>query len=103
MIGEIKKIFESEELKLFLTIVSISVLVIFVNLGMADGFSLLKLRDVFFQVSSIISTTGYSTVDFDKWPLFSKMVLLSIMFVGGCAGSTAGGLKVSRIGILLKT
>lgn len=61
------------------------------------------IRDVFFTVSSIVSTTGYSTADFDKWPLFSKTILLFLMFMGGCAGSTAGGLKVSRVVILMKS
>ncbi len=56
-----------------------------------------SLRAAFFQVSSIISTTGYATADFNAWPSFSKYLLLLLMFVGGCAGSTAGGIKVSRI------
>ena len=60
------------------------------------------IRDVFFTVSSVITTTGYSTVDFDKWPIFSKTIILFLMFCGGCAGSTAGGFKVSRVIILIK-
>ena len=59
-------------------------------------------RDVFFTVSSIITTTGYSTVDFNTWPMFSKTVLMILTFVGGCAGSTTGGIKVSRIVIVFK-
>lgn len=61
------------------------------------------LRAAAFQVSSIITTTGYSTVDFNLWPTLSKTVLLILMFVGGCAGSTAGGFKVTRIVMLFKT
>lgn len=60
-------------------------------------------RHAFFQVSSIITTTGFATVDFNLWPDFSKGLLLVLMFVGGCAGSTAGGLKVSRVMILFKS
>ena len=56
-----------------------------------------------FQVASIITTTGFSTVDFDKWPEFSKGLLVVLMFIGACAGSTGGGLKVSRVIILLKS
>lgn len=55
-----------------------------------------------FQVASIISTTGFSSTDFNLWPQFSKMVLLLLMIIGACAGSTAGGIKVSRFLILLK-
>ncbi len=60
-------------------------------------------RHAFFQVASIITTTGYSTVDFNLWPGFSKAVLVVLMFVGGCAGSTAGGIKISRFIIAIKT
>ena len=55
-----------------------------------------------FQVASIITTTGYSTVDFNQWPEFSKTLLLGIMFIGACAGSTGGGMKVSRVMIAFK-
>ncbi len=58
-------------------------------------------RQALFQVSSIITTTGYATADFNRWPGLSKAVLLLLMFVGGCAGSTAGGLKVSRVQLLV--
>ncbi len=60
-------------------------------------------RQAAFQVSSILTTTGYATTDFDLWPELSKTVLFLLMFLGGCAGSTAGGLKVSRVMLLLKT
>lgn len=60
-------------------------------------------RTAFFQVGSIITTTGYSTTDFDLWPELSKCILVMLMFIGACAGSTGGGIKVSRILILLKT
>jgi len=62
-----------------------------------------SLRDAAFQVSSIITTTGYATADFDKWPELSKTILLALMFIGACAGSTGGGIKVSRIVILAKS
>ena len=62
----------------------------------------LALKDAFFQVGSIITTTGYSTVNFDLWPSFSKGILLLLMLVGGSAGSTAGGIKVIRVLTLFK-
>ena len=62
-----------------------------------------SLRYSFFQVASIITTTGYATADFNLWPTFSKGILVVLMFVGACAGSTGGGIKVARIVILAKT
>ena len=56
-----------------------------------------------FQVASIITTTGFATVDFNVWPQVSRTILIMLMFIGACAGSTGGGIKVSRILILLKT
>ena len=98
-----KQVFKNEELKYYCGIVAIAVIAIAVNISSSYTSISLLFRDVFFTVSSVITTTGYSTVDFDTWPVFSKTILLLRMFVGGCAGSTAGGLKVSRIAILFKT
>jgi trk system potassium uptake protein TrkH len=61
-----------------------------------------SIRHAFFQVASVISTTGFATANFDLWPETSKIVLVILMFIGGCAGSTGGGIKVSRIIILAK-
>ena len=98
-----KQVFKNEELKYYCSIVVLATIAIVINIAPAYKNSNRLFRDVFFTVSSVITTTGYSTVDFDAWPVFSKTVLLFLMFVGGCAGSTAGGLKVSRIAILFKT
>ena len=57
----------------------------------------LCVKDAFFNVATIISTTGFCTVDYCQWPMFSQLILLLLMFIGGCAGSTAGGLKISRV------
>ena len=73
------------------------------NTGQLYDNFLLQLRDVFFTVASIITTTGYTVVDFDGWPLLSHVVLLCLMFIGGMAGSTAGGLKVSRVTVYVKS
>jgi len=61
-----------------------------------------SLRMAFFNVASIITTTGFGTVDFNNWPALSKTILLVLMFIGACAGSTGGGIKVSRIAIMFK-
>ena len=60
------------------------------------------LRYSFFQVSSILTTTGFSTADFTQWPAYAQSMLVLLMFIGGCAGSTAGGLKISRVMLLCK-
>lgn len=101
--GKIKDIFKDEELKLYFTIVFMAVIAIAINL-FKNTYSTLGLafRDSFFQVGSIITTTGYSTANFDIWSTFSKCILLLLMFIGGSAGSTAGGMKVIRILIILK-
>ena len=61
------------------------------------------LKDAFFQVSSIITTTGYSTTDFNAWPELSRSILIILMFFGACAGSTGGGIKISRLAMLVKS
>lgn len=101
--GKWKEVLKNQELKLYLGIILTSSLLIALNLRLSTGQSVAKaLKDGLFQVSSIITTTGYATVDFDLWPAFSKSVLFLLMFVGGCAGSTAGGMKSIRILVLLK-
>ena len=102
ILGNIKQVFKSEEAKYYLGIVFGATVLICVNIYPIYSSISRMIRDVFFTVSSIITTTGYSTVDFDKWPAFSKTIILFLMFCGGCAGSTAGGFKISRVIILIK-
>lgn len=102
LIKQFKTALTSEELKWYLGIIAGAILLITLNLSWAAYGPGQALRDSFFAVASIITTTGYSTADFGQWPLFSQVILLSLMFIGGMAGSTAGGLKISRIGILCK-
>ena len=73
------------------------------NLGNTYGGFFKNLRYSFFQVASIISTTGFGTADFSLWPTYSRWLLVLLMFIGACAGSTGGGLKVSRVLILSKS
>lgn len=101
--GKWKEVLKDEELRLYLGIITAAVILIAYNINKTMYHDIgLSLRDSFFQVSSIITTTGYATVDFDKWPTFSKGILFLLMFVGGCAGSTGGGMKNIRILVLLK-
>ena len=93
----------SGEMWCFFGIVAVSTGLIALNVARLFPNIWDTLRHSAFQVASIISTTGFSTVDFDLWPAFSKAILLLLMFIGACAGSTAGGLKVSRVIILFKS
>lgn len=103
LLKKIKDVFAMEELKVYFGIVAVTTLSIACNVvQMAGGFGN-ALRQAFFQVSSIITTTGFSTVDYDLWPEFSKHVLVLLMVIGACAGSTGGGMKVSRVIILVKS
>lgn len=103
LIGKIKDAFKSEELRWYLGIVAISVAAIAVNIAHLFENVGDALRTAFFNVSSIITTTGFVTVNYDLWPQFSKIILVLLMVVGACAGSTGGGIKVSRFVILLKS
>lgn len=103
LLGQGLAVFKSEELRVFLAVIALSVLTITLNImGSVGGFAQ-GLRYAYFQVTTIISTTGFSSCDFDKWPELSRWILVLLMFIGGCAGSTAGGLKVSRVIILFKS
>ena len=102
LIGRFTVSIKSQELWAYIGIVLASTIAIALNIKtMYSGFGE-SLRHAAFQVSSYISTTGFNTVDPNVWPSFSKAILLMLMFVGACAGSTAGGLKVSRFVILIK-
>lgn len=90
-----------EEVRWYYIIVFSSVALISLNLYRSSQFT--SVREVVFQVASIITTTGFSSTDFDLWPTFSKCILVLLMFIGACAGSTGGGIKVSRILIFAKT
>lgn len=98
-----KNAFRCEELWWYLGIVAVSILTIGWNIrGMFDNLGQ-AMQQSAFQVASIITTTGYATTDFNLWPETSRSILVLLMFVGACAGSTGGGMKVSRLVILLKT
>ena len=101
--GKVKQAVKSQELRWYISIIAISILVITVSVLGMYGTAGESLRHAAFQVGSIITTTGYSTTDFDLWPQNCKTILLMLMLLGACAGSTGGGIKVSRLVILLKT
>jgi len=105
LIGNIKQALKSEELRVFLSVITVSIIIITASLVLNSIYTSfgVSVRHSLFQVASIISTTGYATADFTSWPLIAQMVLLLLMFIGACAGSTGGGLKISRVIILIKS
>jgi len=94
---------KNEELRWFVAIVAFSVLTIGLNLRGYYGSFATGLRHAFFNVSMCISTSSFNTVDYTQWPEYSTWLLLMLMLIGGCAGSTCGGLKLSRFMVLVKT
>ena len=103
LLGQIRNVFKDEELRLYLGIIFSSILLIVLNLrGFYDTLGE-TIRHAAFTVSSIMTTTGFATTDFDLWPTFSKAIIMLLMIVGACAGSTGGGLKVARLLLLLKS
>ncbi len=103
LIRRFRSVVRSEELWAYLGIVFVAAAAIAFNIrSLFDTFGE-SVRHAAFQVASVITTTGFSTVNYDLWPEFSKSILFVLMFIGGCAGSTAGGLKVSRVLILVKS
>lgn len=103
LIRKYKDALRMEEVLTYFGIVAISTLLITLNIR-GDFSSLYQaFHHAAFQVATIVTTTGFASVDFDLWPTFSKIILVLLMFSGGCAGSTSGGMKVSRLGIAAKT
>ncbi len=99
-----KNVFKNEELRLYFLYVLLGIVFVLINvLPIFNGNLAEALRQSAFTVSTLVTTTGYSTTDFNLWPMFSKSVLLTLMFFGACAGSTAGGVKSVRILVLFKT
>lgn len=102
LLRQVKSVFKDEELRMYLGVVLGSIALIVWNLrGYYDTLGE-TIRHAAFQVVTIITTTGYATTDFDLWPEFSKGVLLCLMFLGACAGSTSGGFKCGRALLVLK-
>ena len=103
LLRQFKSVFKDEELRLYLGIILCATVLIVLDI--ADLYSTIgeAIRHAAFQVGSIITTTGYSTVDFDQWPSFSKTILMCLMVVGASAGSTGGGLKVARLLLIFKS
>jgi trk system potassium uptake protein TrkH len=103
LLGSIKDALKMEEIRYYLLIIFSAILIIFFNIYDGSMGIFETLRHVSFQVASIISSTGFASVDFDLWPDTSRILLVILMFIGACAGSTGGGIKVSRFVIAVKT
>ena len=103
LLRQFKGVFKDEELRLYFGIILAAILLIV--LDVRDLYATLEetIRHVAFQVGSIITTTGFSTVDFDLWPSFSKTILVCLMMVGACAGSPGGGMKIARLMLITKS
>ena len=102
LLKQVKDVFRDEELRLYLGVVLGSIVLISFNIrGMYESFGE-SLRHAAFQVSSIITTTGFATCNFDLWPCLSKSILLVLMLIGACAGSTGGGFKCARVLLIIK-
>lgn len=103
LIGRVRQALRCEEVQVYLGIIAVATTAIAFNIlhlskNLFDAF-----HHAFFQVSTIITTTGFATTDFNQWPMFSKCILVGLMICGGCAGSTAGGLKTARVVLLWKS
>lgn len=103
LLKNFKKVFKSEELRVYVIIVAVSVLLITINIASSFESISEAIRASVFQVTATMSTTGYYSSDFALWPQFSQTILLFLMLIGGCAGSTAGGAKVIRIIMVFKS
>lgn len=105
LIGSFRQALKCEEVYWYFGIAGVSIVVIACNLifGSNNGLSVgTNIKDAAFQVVSIMTTTGFATADFTQWPVLSQIILFILIFVGACASSTGGGLKVSRIAIMIK-
>ncbi len=103
LLRRFREVLRDEELRLYLGVVAASIVLITLNiLKLCDNNVWDALRHAAFQVSTIITTTGYATTDFDLWPSFSKGILMVLMMIGACAGSTGGGLKCARVLLIIK-
>jgi len=102
LLKQFRSVFKDQELRTYVGIVLGSIALIAWNVRGLYGSLEETVRHAAFQVASIVTTTGYATTDFDLWPSFSKTILLCLMVVGACAGSTGGGLKVGRFMLLVK-
>lgn len=102
--GKLKEVLRSEELRIYVGIVAAATLLLCINLRVQAGVPFRdSITDAAFQTVTIITTTGFATVDFALWPTFCRMALVMLMFTGACAGSTSGGIKISRVAILCKS
>lgn len=98
-----KQAIRSEEVRMYFGVMLLATIVITYDVRKAFPNILESFQQAAFQASSVMTSTGYSTVDFGKWPMLSQTILLMLMFVGACAGSTGGGIKVSRILLMIKS
>ena len=103
LLRQFKDVFKDEELRMYFGIVIGSIVLIVLNIRHLYGTLEETVRHAAFTVSTIITTAGFATTDFDLWPAFSKAIIMFLMVVGACAGSTGGGLKVARLLLLLKS
>ncbi len=98
----LKHIWQDTEFRIYLAIIAVATLVITLSLWLVEGEIIFSLRHALFQVTTIMTTTGFASADSDKWPSLAKIILFFLMFIGGSAGSTAGGIKVARLILLVK-
>ena len=103
LIGKFKDALKSEELHVYLGIIVSAAVIIAVLIAKIYGGFFHALRYSFFNVATVVSTTGFGNADFTQWPALAQAMLVAIMFMGGCAGSTGGGMKVSRIMVVFKS
>ena len=102
--GKLKEVLRSEELRIYVGIVAAATLLLCINLRVQAGVPFGdSITDAAFQTVTIMTTTGFATVDFSLWLTFCRMALVMLMFTGACAGSTSGGIKISRVAILCKS
>ena len=103
LLGSVRSVVKDEELRTYVLLAAGCVVMIALNIRSLYGTWEETIRHSAFQVSSIMTTTGFATTDFDLWPMFSKGILLLLMVVGACAGSTGGGFKVARLLLVFKS